>query len=95
MLVMSDRAMQDKAVVTRDGHVIGSVHEVMVDTESWKVVRVGVKLRRSALEELGLKKPWIRRQEIEIPVNEIGGMQDELVLRHNAADLDFAGGKKA
>lgn len=92
MSVLSYGELKDKAVVTKDGHVIGSVETVVIDTDLWRIERLGVKVRREAVEALGLKKPWIRRPEIEIPVREIAGVSDAVVLYHRAADLDFEGG---
>lgn len=90
---MSEKQLLDKAIVTNDGHVIGGVEELIVDTQDWHVVRVGVRLRRQALEDLGLKKSWIRTQHISMPVSEIAGISDTIVLRHNINDVDFAGGE--
>jgi sporulation protein YlmC with PRC-barrel domain len=93
MADMSDKQLRDKHVVTADGHLIGTLEELIINTETRAIVAIGVRLRRDSLEALGLEKPWIRRPEIKVPVREISGISDQVVLRHKAADLDFSGGQ--
>lgn len=93
MPLNSDSNIRGKRVVTNDGHMIGHVEELVVDTETWRVERIGVKLERDKLEALKLKRPIVGSQEIKIAVREIAGVRDEIVLRHKLGELDFAGGQ--
>lgn len=95
MPLTKDSDIRGKRVITNDGHMIGYVDTLVVDTETWRVERIGVRLERDKLDALKLKKPIVGSQEIKLAVREIAGVRDEIVLRHKLSEVDFAGGKPA
>ena len=54
-----------------------------------------VKLNPATLDELKLKRPWFGTQTIHVPVGEISGATDNLVLKCPLEELEFSGGESA
>jgi sporulation protein YlmC with PRC-barrel domain len=90
VLNMTDSQLVGRRVVSQDGHVIGDVASLVVDTESWRVIELGVKLERKALEPLHLKKPVLGTHTVRLPIDDVSGLGDALVLRSRLDELRFA-----
>ena len=86
---MTNSQLIGRRVVSQDGHVLGDVSHLVIDSGSWRMVEVGVRLRRDAIEPLGLHKPWIGSQTVRIRVGDIAGVSDALILRPRLDDLRF------
>jgi len=78
-----------KFVLTADGREIGQVHGAMFDTGSWKISRLLIKLHRSVLDDLDLKKPLFRTQTISVPTRVVSGVSDTIVLVDDLDTLEF------
>ncbi|MCL2786193.1 MAG: PRC-barrel domain-containing protein [Methanomassiliicoccaceae archaeon] len=53
-------------VVTRDNALVGTITTVMIDTEHWKVLSIIVRLDKSAVEAMGMKKGLFSKISAEI-----------------------------
>ena len=84
-----------KVVVGQHGREVGTIDEVLVDTEAWQVVCLGVKLNRDTLEELKLKRPLWGTQSVRISCDEVSGLTDMIVLKHKLEDMAFTEGEAA
>jgi sporulation protein YlmC with PRC-barrel domain len=84
--------IKNKAVIGQHGRELGSVQNLSIDTASWKVVTLHVKLERAVLDDLNLKRFVFSAQSIDIPVGEVSGVGDALVLKRPLEDLIFEGG---
>lgn len=56
-MLIEDEKLREKKVITADGRHIGDVTGIEIDTESWKVQWLDVKLLRDILDGLKVKKP--------------------------------------
>ena len=92
-MVMTNFDLNGKRVVSQDGRVIGEVESLHVDVERWKVVAIGVKVRKEVLDELSLRRPFIGTQVIRIPADQIAGASDTVVLRPPFSEVTFEGGE--
>lgn len=84
--VVSARDLVGRHVMSQDGHHLGDVVRLAIDTSTWRVSIIAVRLRRSLLESLGLEKPWMGSQIVWIHAHELSP-GDTLVLDRALADL--------
>lgn len=91
-VVMTDHELRGKRVVSQDGRVVGEIDSLQLDVESWKVLSIGVKVRKDVLDKLSLRRPFIGTQVIRISAAQISGASDTVVLKPPFADVTFEGG---
>lgn len=95
MATLTSSELEGKQVFSQAGRHVGSVDSLEVDTEGWRVTALRVKLARAVLEDLKLKRPLLGSQTVSIPVGEVAGVTDTLVLKSKVEDLAFLGGREA
>lgn len=88
MKIIASKLMQ-KRVLSREGRHLGEVTDLELDTESWSVPRLAVRLRREVLKELEMSRPLIGTHTVWLPATLVEGMADALMLRINVADLEL------
>lgn len=82
-------------MIDQHGRNIGTVADLSVDISTWQLQTLEVNLNRTILDELKLKRPWFGTQAIQIPLSEVSGATDNLVLKCSLEDLEFSGGESA
>ncbi len=80
-------------VIGQHGREIGVITNMFADVETWQLQSLEVKLNRETLDDLKLKRPWFGTQTIHVPVSEISGATDNLVLKSLLEKMEFSGGK--
>lgn len=73
-------------VIGQHGKVVGTISDVSVDVTSWQLSSLEIKLDREAVDALKLKHPWFGSQLITVPVAEISGASNIVVLE----EMDFS-----
>ena len=84
--VVPTKELIGRRVLSQDGHHLGDVVRLAVDTSSWQISMIAVRLRRSLLESLGLEKPWLGSQIVWIHAHELSPGRS-LTLDRALADL--------
>lgn len=79
--------LRERSVVDAAGRVIGEVEEIAIDTSSWRVKTLRVKLRRAAGAAIGAEQSIFRAGHIEVPTAMIQSVGDAVVLRVDAREL--------
>jgi sporulation protein YlmC with PRC-barrel domain len=87
MRVTYEEAVLGRAVLDATGREIGKVAELFIDTESWMVDAVGVKVHREVADAIGLKHGLFKSGYVEIPREAIQSVGDAIVLRTDAISL--------
>lgn len=82
-------------IIGQHGREIGVITDMLADVDTWQLQSLEVKLNRETLDELELKRPWFGTQTVLVPVSEISGVTDNLVLKHPLEEMEFSGGKPA
>ena len=82
-------------IIGQHGREVGVITDMFADVETWHVQSLKVKLNRETLDDLKLKRPWFGTQTVHVPVSEISGATDNLVLKHCLEEMEFSGGKPA
>ncbi len=79
--------LRQRAVVDAAGRVVGDVDEVAIDTSTWRVKTLRVKLRRAAGAAIGAEQSIFRAGHIEVPSDMVQSVGDAVVLRVDAREL--------
>jgi sporulation protein YlmC with PRC-barrel domain len=79
--------LRQRAVVDAAGRVVGEVDEIAIDTSSWRVMTLRVKLRRAAGAAMGAEQSIFRAGHIEVPSEMVQSVGDAVVLRVDAREL--------
>lgn len=82
-------------IIGQHGREIGVITNMFADVDTWQLQSLEVKLNRNTLNELKLQRPWFRTQTVQLPVSEISGATDTLVLKSVIEEMDFSGGTPA
>jgi len=91
----SARSLMGMRIIGQHGREIGTITDMLVDVEKWRLQSLEVKLNRETLDDVKLKRPWFGTQTVHVPVSEISGATDNLVLKSSLEDMEFSGGKLA
>ena len=84
---MESGELRQRTVVDAGGRVVGDVDEIAIDTSSWRVKTLRVKLRRAAGAEIGAEQSIFRAGHIEVPSDMVQSVGDAVVLRVDAREL--------
>ncbi len=84
-----------KTIIGQHGREIGVITDMFVDVVTWQLQSLEVKLNRETLDDLKLKRPWFRSQTVHVPVREISGATDNIVLKSLLEEMEFSGGTPA
>ena len=79
--------LSGKDVISQDGREIGQVSDIALDSSSWRIDTLVVKLERDLLESFHMKKPLIGTQTIQIPTSHVSGVGDKVILHKKLEEL--------
>lgn len=83
-----------KTVSTGEGHLIGEVKEVLVDT-AWHVTDLQVKVDKSAAKLMGLKTPLLGSLLVLIETSQIKAVTDQVLISIKTGDFkEYIDGRK-
>lgn len=63
-----------------DGHAIGEVAALFVDTSAWTIVALQIKLHKAAAEQLGAARGILRTATLDLPVRMVQSVGDAVLL---------------
>lgn len=79
--------LSGKDVISQDGREIGQVSDIALDSSSWRIDTLVVKLERDLLEAFHMKKPVFGTQTIQIPTSHVSGVGDKVILLKKLEEL--------
>ncbi|HTN87385.1 MAG TPA: PRC-barrel domain-containing protein [Sorangium sp.] len=91
MRLTYEQDVRGHSVVDAEGNVIGEVEQLYLDSESFKLAGVRVKLRTEAADVLGVQRGLFRAGVLDVPVEAIQSLGQAVVLRTEARNLLTAG----
>jgi sporulation protein YlmC with PRC-barrel domain len=80
-----------RSVLDSSGHVLGQIEGFVVDTETWAIAALRVRLKRGAAGQLGLDWSPFRPCTLDVPTGLVMAASDAVILR---AALDELQGLK-
>jgi len=83
---MLAKEIHDKEVIDRSGTNIGRVEDMYIDSKTWQVTGLQIRLEGSVAEEFGLKRHF-GSTLIPLGVEHIQGVSDKIVLKVAVGDL--------
>jgi sporulation protein YlmC with PRC-barrel domain len=70
-----------KSVAGSNGRIMGILADFGVDTETWRVASLQLKVDSKAVTDLGLSKPLWRSARVEVPSELIRAAKDIVILK--------------
>jgi sporulation protein YlmC with PRC-barrel domain len=77
---VSDQSFHHKHVISADGHVVGTVHAVYIDSAELRIDCLAVALRKEVAERLGFAHSVFHKSLVEISGRDIQSVADTVVL---------------
>jgi sporulation protein YlmC with PRC-barrel domain len=77
---ISDEHFRGRTVIAADGQAIGEVAALFIDTSTWTIVSLQIKLSKTAAEQLGAARSLIHAATIELPVRMVQSVGDTVLL---------------
>jgi len=77
---ISDEQLRGRPVIAADGQAIGEVATLFIDTSTWTIVALQIKLSKSAAEQLGAARGLLRAATFELPVRMVQSVADTVLL---------------
>ena len=77
---ISDEHLRGRTVIAADGQAIGEVATLFIDTSTWTVVGLQIKLSKPVAEQLGAARGLLRAATLELPVRLVQSVGDAVLL---------------
>ena len=77
---ISDENLRGRTVVAADGQATGEVAALFIDTSTWTISSLQIKLSKNAAEQLGAARSLLRAATIELPVRMVQSVGDTVLL---------------
>ena len=77
---LSDDNLRGRTVIAADGQAIGEIAALFLESDSWRVDALQVKLRKEVADQLGAAHGIFRAGTLEAPVRIIQSVGDAVVL---------------
>jgi sporulation protein YlmC with PRC-barrel domain len=77
---LTDEHLRGRTVIAADGQAIGEVSALFIDTSTWMIAALQIKLSKSAAEQLGATRGLLRAATFELPVRLIKSVGDAVLL---------------
>jgi sporulation protein YlmC with PRC-barrel domain len=84
---VSDEHLRGRTVVAADGQVAGEIAALFIDTSTWSVVGLQVKLNKSVAEKLGTAHSLLRAATLDLPIRLVKSVGDAVLLSVPTAEL--------
>ncbi len=81
--------LSGKYVICADGFDLGKVNEVEIDTHTWQLTHLHVKLSKLASEDLGFKKTFtsLTSSTVCFPISLVSKVGDNVLLNKSKDEL--------
>jgi sporulation protein YlmC with PRC-barrel domain len=77
---LSDETLHGRTVISADGHVVGAIKSVFIDTTDWLIDSIRIILRKEVADRVHVTRSMFHPGELEVPVRAIQSVGDAVVL---------------
>ena len=84
---LSDENLRGRTVIAADGQVIGDIAGLFLETNSWRVESLQVRLRKEVADQLGATRSIFHAGTLEMPIRMVQSVGDTVVLSVATHDL--------
>ncbi len=85
-ILVSFKELSDKFVICSGGFDLGNITGVEINTGTWQVTQLHVKLSKSASEDLGFKKRF-GSSTVSVPISLVHSVGDNILLNKSLEEL--------
>lgn len=78
---------KEKTVIDGGGNVVGSVDELLIDPETWRVEGLRVKLLSEIADQLGEARGTFKAALIDVPIAAVGAAGQAVILTVQVGSL--------
>jgi len=84
--MVSFKELSDKFVICAGGFDLGQINGVELDTKTWQITNLHIKLSKSASEDLGFKKRF-GSSTVCLPISLVASVGDNVLLNKTLDEL--------
>jgi sporulation protein YlmC with PRC-barrel domain len=84
---LSDENLRGRTVIAADGQAIGEIVALFLDSDSWRVESLQVKLRNEVADQLGATRGMFHAGTLEMPIRTVQSVGDAVILSVAAREL--------
>jgi sporulation protein YlmC with PRC-barrel domain len=84
---LSDENLRGRTVIAADGQAIGELAAIFLDSETWRVESLQVKLRNDVADQLGAARGMFHAGTLEVPIRMVQSVGDAIILSVAAHEL--------
>jgi sporulation protein YlmC with PRC-barrel domain len=84
---LSDENLRGRTVIAADGQAIGEIVALFLDSDSWRVESLQVKLRNEVADQLGATRGMFHAGTLEMPIRMVQSVGDAVILSVAAREL--------
>jgi len=77
---ISDEHLRGRTVIAADGQAIGEVAALSIDSSTWTIVSLQIKLSKPVAEQIGASRGLLRAAALELPVQMVQSVGDAVLL---------------
>jgi sporulation protein YlmC with PRC-barrel domain len=77
---ISDDHSRGRPVIAADGQAIGEVAALSIDSSTWTIVSLQIKLSKPVAEQIGASRGLLRAATLELPVRLVQSVADAVLL---------------
>ena len=77
---VSDEHLRGRTVIAADGQAVGEVAALFIDTSTWIIVALQIKLSKSVAEQIGAARGLLHAATLELPVRMVQSVADAVLV---------------
>jgi sporulation protein YlmC with PRC-barrel domain len=85
---VSDEQVRGRTVVAADGQVVGEVTSLFLDTSTWSIGGLQIKLNKAVAEKLGISGGLLRAATLDLPIRLVKSVGDAVLLSVPTLELN-------
>jgi sporulation protein YlmC with PRC-barrel domain len=77
---LSDQNLRGRTVIASDGLALGEIAALFLDSDTWRVESLQIKLRKEIADRLGAGRSMFRAGAVEVSIQMVQSVGDAVVL---------------
>jgi sporulation protein YlmC with PRC-barrel domain len=77
---LSDATLRGMTVIAADGQAVGEVGSLFLNSDTWSIESLQLKLRREIADRIGASRTILHAGELEVPIGVVQSVGDAVIL---------------
>jgi sporulation protein YlmC with PRC-barrel domain len=86
-MTVTDGEIRGRVAIGADGKAIGEVVAILLDSDTWAVAGLRLRLRGNVASEIGVDHSLFRPSTVDVPISQVQSAGDAIVLSVPVASL--------